>query len=146
MDAARFATALASNTIPLTLTLNMDVKNPNKEQAAMSRMDWRMFIDDTEIIQGAVNDRVAIAGNGGIATLPVQVSVDLRKVLSGKSGETIRNFAFNLAGESNQPTRFMMRIKPTIDVLGYQVDYPDFLDVKMDFTSGMGKTIREGIK
>ncbi|MCS6988194.1 MAG: LEA type 2 family protein [Chloroherpetonaceae bacterium] len=144
-DAARFAMALSQSMLPLNFTLNVDVKNPNAETASLNRMEWRLFIDDIELLNGVVENKVSVAGNGGVSTLPLQLSVDLKKALSGRSGEAIGNFALNLAGEGNRPTRFMLRIKPTIDVLGYPIEYPDYFDVRTEFTAGMGKQLREGL-
>ncbi len=144
-DAARFALALTQPQLPLNLTLNVEVKNPNAETASLNRLEWRLFIDDVELLNSLVEEKVSVAGNGGVSTLPLRISVDLKKALSGRSGEAIGNFALNLAGEGNTPTRFMLRVKPTIDVLGVPVEYPDAFDVKMEFTSGMGKAVRDGL-
>lgn len=144
-DLAKFTVALAQPQLPLNLTLNVEVKNPNPENASLNRLEWRMFIDDIELLDGIVAEKVSVAGNGGVSTLPLQISVDLKKALSGRSAEAIGNFALNLAGEGNKPTRFMLRIKPTIDVLGFQVEYPDYFDVKTEFTAGMGKAMRDGL-
>ena len=141
-DGARFAMALTQPQLPLNLTLNVEAKNPNAETASLNRLEWRLFIDEVDLLNGLVEEKVSVAGNGGISTLPLKISVDLKKALSGRSGEAIGNFALNLAGEGNKPTRFMLRIKPTIDVLGYPVEYPDYFDVRMDFTAGMGKELR----
>ncbi|MGQ9805980.1 MAG: hypothetical protein ACUVRP_07880 [Chlorobiales bacterium] len=145
MDAARFAQALTQSQLPLNLTLNVEVKNPNAETASLNRLEWRLFIDDVELLNSIVEEKVSIAGNGGVSTLPLRISVDLKKALSGRSAEAIGNFALNLAGEGNKPTRFMLRIKPTIDVLGFPIEYPDYFDVKMEFTAGMGKAVRDGL-
>ncbi len=144
-DGARFALALAQPQLPLNLTLNVDVKNPNAETASLNRLEWRLFIDDVELLNSVVEEKVSVAGNGGVSTLPLQISVDLKKVLSGRSAESLGNFALNLVGEGNKPTRFMLRVKPTIDVLGFQVEYPDYFDVKTEFTAGMGKAMRDGL-
>lgn len=145
VDATRFAQALTQPQLMLNLTLNVEVKNPNAETASLNRLEWQLFIDDVELLNSTVEEKVSIAGNGGVSTLPLRISVDLKKALSGRSAEAIGNFALNLAGEGNKPTRFMLRIKPTIDVLGFPIEYPDYFDVKMEFTAGMGKAMRDGL-
>lgn len=145
MMASKFASALVQPQLPLNLTLNVEVKNPNAETASLNRLEWRMFIDDNELLTGLVDKKVVVPANNGVSILPLQISVDLKKALSGRSAEAMGNFALNLAGEGNKPTRFMLRIKPTIDVLGFQVEYPDYFDVKTEFTAGMGKAMRDGL-
>ncbi|KER10914.1 MAG: hypothetical protein HY22_01710 [[Candidatus Thermochlorobacteriaceae] bacterium GBChlB] len=133
LDAGKLGLALAGNSLPLTLRLNVEAQNPNSSAAAMNRLEWTMFIDDIQMVTGAVSDRIEIPQNSS-ALVPLDISVDLLKVLSGKSAETIANFAFNLAGEGGKPTRFMLRIKPTITILGS--DYSQSFDVRTEFTSG----------
>jgi hypothetical protein len=145
LDAGRLALALSQNSLPLNLTLNVDVKNPNAEAAGLNRLDWRMFIDDSELLQNTLSNRTEIPGNGGTAVLPLQVGVNLKQILSGKPLESIGNFAFNLAGEGNKPTRFMLRVKPTLDVMGFNVEYPDYFDVKTEFTAGQGRALRDAL-
>ncbi len=135
LDAGKLGLALAGNSLPLTLRLNVEAQNPNSSSAAMNRMEWTMFIDDIQMVTGAVSDRVEIPQNSS-AIVPLDISVDLLKVLSGRSAETIANFAFNLAGEGGKPTRFMLRIKPTVTILGS--DYSQSFDVRTEFTSGGG--------
>jgi hypothetical protein len=104
-----------------------------------------MFIDDSELLQNTLSNRTEIPGNGGTAVLPLQVGVNLKQILSGKPLESIGNFAFNLAGEGNKPTRFMLRVKPTLDVMGFNVEYPDYFDVKTEFTAGQGRALRDAL-
>jgi hypothetical protein len=135
LDAGRLGLAIAGNTLPLTLRLNVEAQNPNSNNAAMNKMEWTLFIDDVQMVAGALSNRVEIP-QSATTTVPLDVSVDLLKVLSGKSAETISNFAFNLAGENAKPTRFMLRMKPTINILGS--DYSQSFDVRTEFTSGGG--------
>ncbi len=144
-DGMRFATALTQSQLLLNFTLNIEVRNPNAEQASLNRLEWILFIDDMRLLDGRVDNKVSVTASGGIATLPLQLSEELKKALSGRSAEALGNFALNLAGEGNKPTRFMLRVKPTIDVLGFQIEYPDYFDVKTEFTSGMGKAMRENL-
>jgi len=133
LDAAKLTAALANGSLPLTFTLNVDVKNPNSSSAAMNKLDWILLIDDIEMVRGINNQRVEIGPNGGISTLPLAISTDLKKVLTGKSTDAILNFGFNLAGVGNKPTRVTLKAKPSIMVANQSISYPGYINVNNEF-------------
>lgn len=132
-DAAKVTAAFATGNLPLSLTLNVQVKNPNAAQASMNKLDWILLIDGIEMVSGVNQNRVNVPANGGVATLPLKISVDLNKALSGKSKDAILNFGFNLAGVGNQPTRITLKAKPSIVVGNQTLDYPGYLSVENEF-------------
>lgn len=134
IDAQRLLTSVATNSFPLTFTLNVDTRNPNTTSAGMSQMEWILFIDDIQMLSGNVNQQVTIPANG-IKSIPINISVDLKKVLKGKTADAIINFGLNMAGTGNKPTRMAMKLKPTIMIGSYPISYPGYLTVKTSFTS-----------
>jgi len=134
-DGAKLASAVASQQLPLDFTINIEAKNPNATPAGMTRIDWVLLIDDVEMTQGILDKQVTIPANNGLAVIPMQMHVDLKKALSGKSADAIINFGMNLAGSGSKPTRFTLRMKPTITVGGFPVTYPGYLNVKTEYGS-----------
>jgi len=135
LDAGRIASAAMSPQFPLDFTLNIAAKNPNTVDAGMTRIDWILLIDDQEMTRGILDKQVTIPANNGSADIPMQMHVDLKKALSGKGADAIINFGLNLAGTGNTPTRFTLKLKPTINVGGIPVSYPGYVNVKTEFTS-----------
>ncbi|MDX2130130.1 MAG: LEA type 2 family protein [Chloroherpetonaceae bacterium] len=134
-DAARLTLALTQAELPLTFRLNVEVKNPNQRAASLTRFQWRLFIDDLEMTAGTVSSPVSISANA-TAIVPMEMTVDLKKSLAGRSLETLKNFAFNLAGVGGKPTRVMLRVKPSLQVGSMMIDYPNEIDVRTEFTGG----------
>jgi hypothetical protein len=134
-DGAKIAAAIFTSSFPLNFTLNIDVKNPNKTNAALNNLEWILLIDDIQMVTGNVNKRVEIAPNGGISTLPININFDLKEALSGKSFESIKNFAFNLAGYGSGPTRVTLKAKPTIMIGSKSIQYPGYISIKTQYTS-----------
>lgn len=134
-DGAKLMAAVAGNSIPLTLTLNLEAKNPNTTPASLSNMDWIMLIDDIEMTRGKLARSFTIPANKGTTVIPIQLNIDLKKVLQGKSLDAIANFGLNLAGQGNQPTRMALKIKPSINVGNYPLAFPNYLTVRKDFVS-----------
>ena len=135
MDAARITSAYAGQSLPLTFTLNVEARNPNSGTASMQRLDWILYIDNIEMANGTNTQPISIPGNQGTAIVPLQITTDLKKSLSGKSGDAILNFGFNLAGAGNTPTRITLKAKPTITIGGFQVAYPGYISVSQEFSS-----------
>jgi hypothetical protein len=136
MDAAKITAAAASGgNLPLNFTLNVEVKNPNSAAAGLNKLDWILLIDDIEMTTGVNNQRVQVAANGGTAIIPLNIGIDLRQALQGKSADAIANFGLNLAGAGNRPTRITLKAKPTIMVGSQTISYPGYLTVQNEFTS-----------
>ena len=127
-DGARLAVALTSGTLPLTFNLNVEVHNPNAKTAGLNRLEWILLIDDIEMVSGVNEQPISIPAMG-TAVIPLSMNIDLHKALSGKSGEALLNFGFNLTGANGQPTRIKLKAKPTILIGNFPVSYPGYLTI-----------------
>lgn len=134
-SSALFA-SLAFGSLPLEATVNVGVRNPTQSKAAINSLEWMFLIDDIEVASGAVPQRVEIAPNGGTAVIPVSVSTDLLKILSGRSGESVINFALNLAGSGDRPSRVTVKVKPSVHIGGRTIQSPGFFTLSKRFSSG----------
>ena len=133
-DAARIMTAVAGKSLPLKFLLNLEGKNPNSDAAGMNLLDWILFIDNIQMASGRVTESFVIPPNNGTTTIPIQVSLDLKQILKGKSLEAIANFAFNLSGAGNRPTRITVKVKPTIMIGQSPLKYPGYITINTDFS------------
>ena len=133
-DAAKIGAALAGGNLPLTMTINVDAKNGNKSVAAMNRLEWIAMIDETQILEGIVSQRIEIQP-GGSATLPLAVTTNLRKVLGSMGKSEVLNYAMGITDQSDRPSRVALKLKPTIMVGKHPLEYPGWFTVKREFTS-----------
>lgn len=145
MTAAKLKSAITSDKLPLTFTLNIEAKNPNTNPASMNKLEWILFIDDIEMTSGSLAQNISIAGNNSVSNFPLNITLNLKEILSGKSFDSVVNFAFNLSGEGNKPTRFLLKAKPSIQVANTTLSYPGYLDIKTEFTAAEGKVIRDQV-
>ncbi|MCX6285861.1 MAG: LEA type 2 family protein [Bacteroidetes bacterium] len=134
-DFAMFMGALAQPELPLSLLLNIEVKNPNPAPAGINSLDYIIFIDDIQMLQGSYMKPITVPANSS-AVIPVQIDTDLKQALKGKTMDAILNFGFNLAGVSHVPTRFKVKLKPSILVGGTSLAYPGYITVKTEFVNG----------
>lgn len=134
-DAAKVGAALASGNLPLNMTVNLEVKNPNKQLAAMNRLEWVAMVDQYDIINGIVSQRVEVAPDGGTATIPLNVSANLRSVLKTLGKTELLDFGMGMTDQSDRPTRVALKVKPTIMVGKHPLEYPGWFTVKREFAS-----------
>ena len=132
VDIAKITAAVASNSLPVHFDLDVLARNPNSAMAAMNRLDWILLIDDIEMTRGVLMERIEIQPNSFTA-FPVAMNFDLMKALSGKSGDALLNFIFNLTGSGNKPTRVKLKARPTIIVGSTALEYPGYITIKQDF-------------
>lgn len=135
-DAARATSSLLTGRLPLDFTMNVAVRNPNAMTAAMTRMDWEALVDDSKLLGGTVADRLEVPGNGGTATLPLNISVNLKEIFNTLGRDQLLNLPFGMADAQDKPTRVALRMKPTIEVATRLITYPGWFTVKRDFTAG----------
>jgi LEA14-like dessication related protein len=136
VDMGIISSSLLTGDLPLSFTLNVEVRNPNPAMAALNRLEYLAFIDDVEVAQGHLDRRIEIPANGGVSTIPLRLSTDLIDILKKDSRQALVNFGLNLADAGNRPTRVSIKVKPTILVGAMEINYPGYFTVKHDFTSG----------
>ena len=94
-DIGRIMSALTKPTFPLTFRMNIDGQKPESAPAGLNRLDYIVYIDEIQMTSGVLENSVTIPPNNGIITIPIDMNVDLKKILQGKSMDAIVNFGFN---------------------------------------------------
>lgn len=134
-EASKLSMAAMQGELPLDFTLNLEVRNPNEQNASLSGLYWILLIDDIQITDGRVGEKVSVPPNGGVATMPVDIQVDLFEALSGESADAIINFGLNMAGNGGYPSRVKLKIKPTIHIAMTKMNYPGYFTIEEEFVS-----------
>ncbi|MDX2002461.1 MAG: hypothetical protein SFW35_08510 [Chitinophagales bacterium] len=133
-DAGKVTANVVRGKLPLQFTINVEIKNPNNQLAAVNKLEWIALINDVEISQGNLNKRLEIAPNGGTATLPLTISSDLVKLLGKDNREKLWDFAFGLSNEDGSPSKkITLKVKPTIMVGKMAITYPGYIKLSKDF-------------
>jgi len=136
MEGQAIAIKLLQKTLPFDITLNVEVKNPGTSTAAVNFIEWIAFIDDMQVAQGLVNQRVEVAPMGGVGMIPVKVHADLMDYLEGDSPGSMMNIALNLVGAGDQASKLTMKIKPSVLVGSQSIEYPGYFNISHEFSSG----------
>jgi LEA14-like dessication related protein len=136
IDLGIVSSSILRGELPLSFTLNVEVRNPNPAMAALNRIEYMAFIDDVEVARGELDRRIEIPANGGVSSIPLRLKTDLIDILKKDSRQALVNFGLNLADAGKRPARVSIKIKPTILVGAVEINYPGYFTVKHEFTSG----------
>jgi len=118
----------SSGSLPLNFTLNLNVSNPNPQQALLNGLSYILEIDDVQMTTGTIEQQIEVAGNGS-SVLPLTLGFDAKKVSSGQSLESLKNLIFNFAGIGSNPSNVTFRIKPNFTIGGNTFSVPSYIPV-----------------
>ncbi len=135
-DMAMLTQHAIRGTLPLDVLLYIEAKNPNQQSAAINKVEWIAYIDDMEMMTGFVNERIVIPANNGVGIIPLHIQFDMKKAAESSAGKAIANLALNLMNIGERESRFTIKIKPTILVGSFTLDYPGYINITKEFTSG----------
>jgi len=133
---ASIATVLASGsamqTIPFSMTLNMDVTNPNSSAAFLDALDYVILINEMEFVQGKMDIPIRIEP-GETKVIGIPVSVDLKSLMNRYSQERVANEMSAFLGITPQETSVTVKLWPKLTVGGTLVKVPAAIPVVFHF-------------
>lgn len=135
-DIGMFTQHALRGTLPLDMVLIVEAKNPNQQSAAINQVEWIAYIDDMEMMTGFLNERIVIPANNGVGVIPLHIKFDMKKIAKSSTGNAIANLALNLMNIGERESQFTIKIKPTILVGSFELEYPGYFTISKEFTSG----------
>ena len=132
---ASIATVLAggnSQTIPFSMTLNMDVTNPNTAAAFLDALDYQIILNDLELVEGKMDQPIRIEA-GETKVVPIPVSIDLRKLMDRYSQERVTKEMSSFLGITPNETTVMVKLWPKLTVGNTLVKVPAAIPVEFKF-------------
>ena len=136
MEGQLIARNLLSSTLPFDIKVNVEVRNPGNTVAALNALQWIAYVDNMQVAQGTVADRVEIPPSGGRVLIPVIIHTDLIDFLEKGSPQTMLNFALSLVNASDRSSQVSMKIKPSVMVGSKTLKYPGYFTLSKEFSSG----------
>jgi LEA14-like dessication related protein len=127
-DVVKLVAAYQSKQVPLSMDLNINVKNPTNQQASMTAMDWILAIDGTDVANGASNRTYTIKPST-TTTVPLGVSTDLGQLFSFKGVDALKNFASSFSNDGTS-SKIGLRIRPSMTVGTTQVPFPNYIKIE----------------
>jgi len=123
-DILNLTQGFANNNLQAGFTLNVLARNPNtpggsqNTTSAVTRMDWRLLIDQKPTISGVMGSEIIVPGTGQTANIPINMSLNLMDFFNNLGYEGIVKLALALGGVSGSPTRITLKAIPAMKVFG----------------------------
>ena len=133
---ASVATILAGGSnmqsIPFSMTLNMDVTNPNTAAAFLDALDYELMINDMELVEGKMNQPIRIEP-GETKVVPIPVSIDLRNLINRYSQERVTKEMSAFLGITPNKTTVSVKLWPKLTVGNTLIKVPAPIPVEFTF-------------
>lgn len=122
--------------VPLRAKLNLEIKNPTNEAAAINEFEYKILINNQELATGFVNQEVNV-GAGSATIVPVDMQVNVYPFISNsKVMSEVSDFI--KSGKNGGPEKkgmLTLKIRPSIKVGGALVKYPGFITIDKEVSS-----------
>lgn len=135
-DGIKLTSAITKGSLPISFTLNIDIKNPNDgtggyaaTNAKLVSLPYRLYVDEKEILTGNISSPVTIPGTGEATVIPLAINFDLIKNIKDHGFESLVNLALNIAGTGNGNSRLTVYTKPTVNTVLGDITYPGELKI-----------------
>lgn len=130
------AFSLLRKDVPLKARLNLEIKNPTGNNAAINQFEYKILINNAELAEGLVDQEVNVNA-GQSVVVPVNMVVNLYPfVTNSKVMAEINEFI--KGGKNGGPEKkgiLTLKIKPSIKVAGALVKYPGFITIDKEVSS-----------
>ncbi|ACU03591.1 MULTISPECIES: LEA type 2 family protein [Pedobacter] len=129
------ALGLLRKDVPLRARLNLEVKNPTGNAAAINEFEYKILINRQELATGFVNQALNVAA-GQSSTVPVDMEVNVYPFISNSKvmGE-ISDFLKSSKGGPEKKGILTLKIRPSIKVGNTLVKYPGFITIDKEVSS-----------
>ncbi len=133
-DVVKLVAAYQTKKVPLAMNVNVDVKNPTTQQAAMTALDWILAIEGKDMASG-VNTKGYTIMPSTTTVVPLGVSTDLGDLFSKEGVDKLKSFASSFTKEGTS-SKVGLKVKPTLNVAGTPVTFPNY--IKLEKKTGKG--------
>lgn len=129
--------------IPLSGILQVRITNPTKNRAGIQQFDYKILVEDREIVDGTSDQPISIPG-GETVMVPVKLQANVYSFLSDR--QTLNKLLTFLQhvrdGQTTEKIKLTFKIKPTLALGNKQVNYPGYItidkEVDGDFLAKQG--------
>ncbi|MDD4777682.1 MAG: LEA type 2 family protein [Fermentimonas sp.] len=133
---ASISTVLAGSStmqnIPFSMTLNMDVTNPNSSAAFLDALDYSIMINELEFAEGKMDIPIRIQP-GETTVVPIPISIDLKSLMNRYSQDRVANEMSGFLGITHNETTVTVKLWPKLTVGNTLIKVPAAIPVVFNF-------------
>lgn len=127
-DIVKLSTALVAKKVPISMDVNVNVKNPTTTNAALTALDWICEIDGTQFANGNTNQTYTITPNSTSA-IPLTVNADIYSLFSQGGIESLKNFVSSFSNDGTS-SKVALKIKPSLSVGGITIPAANYITIQ----------------
>lgn len=132
----RLALALLRKDVPLRARVNLAINNPTDKLAAINQFEYRILVQNNEIANGLVNQRIVVEPNGGNVVVPIRLNTNVYDlVMDDRTVNAVTDFVLAKEDNKHKETVVTIKIKPTLDLGNRQIKYPGYIDIDKEVSS-----------
>lgn len=136
-EIATLTTILAGGSmqnIPFSMTLNLDVENPNKAAAYLNGLDYTIELNDMEFTTGKLDTPIRIE-EGASSVIPLSIGVDLKSLMNRYSKNKVSTEMSRFLGVSPGQTKVTVKLWPRVLIGDVPIKSPAHIPVTFLFGS-----------
>ncbi len=133
------ALGLLRKNIPLDLRVNLDITNPTRNRAAINQIEYKVLLTKSEIFSGFLNQLIEVMPGTASTRVPIKLSANVYQLLNNnETRDEFVNMIMAFTGKSDsKPTKFTVKVKPTLDLAGKSLNYPGYITFEKEISSSM---------
>lgn len=102
------------NDMPISFVSNIQINNPNKQKAELNTLEWTLLIQNVEIANGVLDEKIEIEANQSVS-VPIEVETNTN-ILKQFSLTEIKNIIFEISRTNRLPKNSTLTVKPAIKI------------------------------
>ncbi len=119
-------------TIPFSMTLKMDVTNPNQAAAFLNALEYAIEINEMEFTTGKMDVPIRVEP-GQTTVLPLSIGVDLKNLMNRYSRDRVAREMSGFLGLSSDETKVTVKLWPKVMVGNTPIKVPAAIPVVFNF-------------
>ncbi len=130
-DVLNLTNKVASGDFPVTFTLNVLAKNPNKtstssatSEITLKSFPWTLYIDGVKTISGNISNPVKVPSVKEATIIPLQISLDMLDFFKDNGLSKIVDLALSLGGKKGSTSKIKIVAEPTLGTPLGNMTYP----------------------
>lgn len=133
LQAPQLAFAYIQQKMPVKAILQLRVTNNGTQEAGINQFEYKVYIKETELITGFIDQTITVAPNGGTATVPVRIDKDFYALISSPANqEAVTGF---LTSQTEKIAAVTFKIKPRFLIGNQVIEYPDYFDISKQISN-----------
>jgi len=114
-NVAKLGAALLTKNLPLNMTVNVGIQNPTAKPASLNAMDWKVAIDNVDMVSGTTNKKVSVPSKSKTST-PLSFNINTYDVFSKDGISAVKNFVSSFSQKDATSSRVAIKVNPTVAI------------------------------